>query len=106
MPEPDTEPDSGGVQEASRSNEFEPMSSRRYTIDPDEPLDVAIIYAVAAARGVGPMELDQPLNDVVDADALQQLFASSDGDVSATIFLDGYRVTVLDGGSELIVSGQ
>lgn len=106
MPEPDTKPDSGGVQDAARPTEFEPTSSRRYTVEPDEPVDVAIVYAVAAAKGVDPMGLDQSLNEVVNADALQQLFASSDGTVSASFFLDGYRVTVLDGGRELIVSDQ
>jgi hypothetical protein len=85
-------------------SEFEPVSSRRYTVDPDEPVDVAVVCAVAEAKGVEPTELDQQLNDVVDADALQQLFVSSDDSLSATFFLDGYRITVFDGGEELIVS--
>ncbi|WP_460917845.1 HalOD1 output domain-containing protein [Salinarchaeum chitinilyticum] len=71
---------------------------------PDEPLDVAIVYAVAAAKGVDPMGLDQQLNDVVDADALRQLFASGGEPLSAKFLLDGCEVTVADGGSDVIVS--
>lgn len=100
----DTETDSGSVRKPIDSREYEPMSSRRYTVDPEEPVDVAIVCAVAEAKDVEPTELDERLNDVVDADAFQRLFASGDDGLSATFFLDGYRVTVFDGGTELIVS--
>lgn len=100
----DTETDSGSVRKPIDSSEYEPVSSRRYTVDPDEPVDVAVVCAVAEAKGVEPTDLDQRLNDVVDADAFQRFFASGDDSLSATLFLDGYRVTVFDGGEELIVS--
>lgn len=102
----DTETDSCSVGKPIDSREFEPVSSRRYTVGPDEQVTVAIVCAVAAAKDVAPTELDQRLNDVVDADALQRLFASSDDGLTATFFLDGYRVTVFDGGEELIVSEE
>lgn len=102
----DTEADCGSARKPIDAQGYEPVSSRRYTVDPDEPVDVAVVCAVAAARGVEPTELDQRLNDVVDADAFQQLFASSDDSLSATFFLDGYRVTVIEGGDELIVSEE
>ncbi|AGN02197.1 hypothetical protein L593_11260 [Salinarchaeum sp. Harcht-Bsk1] len=106
MRESDANLDSGGVQEATTSESFDTVSTRRYTVGADEPLDVAIVYAVAATKGVGPMELEDPLNDVVDADALRQLFASGDESLSATIYVDGHRVTVAEGGRELIVSSS
>lgn len=102
----DADLDSGGVQEATHSEEFESVSTPRYTVAPDEPLDVAIVYAIAATKGVDPTGLDQPLNDVVDADALRQLFASGDESLSATVVVDGYQVTIADGGSDVIVSDQ
>jgi len=98
--------DSGGVQDVTSSEAIDAVSTRRYTVGPDEPLDVAIVYAVAAMKGVGPMELENPLHDVVDADALRQLFASADESLSATIFVDGHRVSIVAGGEELIVSKQ
>lgn len=104
MREPDADIDGGGVQEATRSEEFETVSTRRYSVAPDEPLDVAIVYAVAASKGVDPLGLDEQLNDVVDADALRQLFASGGESLTARFPLDGCEVTVADGGSDLIVS--
>jgi hypothetical protein len=102
----DTETDSGSVGKPIDSREFEPVSSRRYTVDQDEPVSVAIVCAVAAAKDVAPTELDQRLNDVLDADALERLVASSDDGLTATFFLDGYGVTVFDGGDEVIVSEE
>lgn len=47
-----------------------------HTISPSEPDPVctAIVAAVADAKGVDPLDLDQRLNDVVDPDALERLF--------------------------------
>ena len=69
MPEFNANLDSGGVQDATTAEPFDTVSTRRYTVGPDEPLDVAIVYAVAAMQGVEPTELDDPLHDTVDADA-------------------------------------
>lgn len=104
MRESDADIDSGGVQEATGSEDFDAVSTRRYTVAADEPLDVAIVYAVSAMKGVGPTELDRPLHEVVDADALRRLFASAGEPLSATLLVDDYKVTIADGGRELIVS--
>lgn len=109
MPEHEPDTDTGGVQKATRSDglgadDFETMSTRRYTVAPEEPLDVAIVYAVAAKRGVEPTQLKRPLQEVVDADALRRLFESADESLRATILVDGHEVTVADGGGELVVS--
>ncbi|WP_248516637.1 HalOD1 output domain-containing protein [Salinarchaeum laminariae] len=104
MRETDAEIDSGGVQEATRSSEFESVSTRRYSVAPDEPLDVAVVYAVAASKGVDPMGLDEPLNGAIDADALRQLFASAGDSLTARFVLDGCEVSIVDGGDDVIVS--
>lgn len=109
MPEHEPDIDTGGVQRATQSDglgtdDLETVSTQRYTVAPEEPLDVAIVYAVAAKRGVEPTQLDRPLQEVVDADALRRLFESADVSLHATILVDGHEVTVADGGRELIVS--
>lgn len=106
MRETDAEIDSAGVQEATRGSEFESVSTRRYSVAPEEPLDVAVVYAVAASKGVDPVGLGEPLNDAIDADALRQLFASAGDSLTARFTLDGCEVTVADGGSDVIVSTQ
>lgn len=105
MRDTNTELDCGSVQDATRSADVDAMSTRRFTVAPDEPLDVAIVYAIAATKGVSPTELDRPLNDVVDADALRRLFDSTDQSLSATIRFEELEVTVADGGTNIIVSG-
>ncbi|WP_206424948.1 HalOD1 output domain-containing protein [Halosimplex salinum] len=37
-------------------------------------ISIAVIEVLAEARGVEPVEMDEPLYDVVDPDALDQLF--------------------------------
>lgn len=67
----------------------------------------AVVEAVAETKGVRPEAIGQPLNDVVDPDALDALFATrrdgtprSGGTVSFTLadvvvtVTDGPRVTV------------
>lgn len=58
----------------------------------------AVLSAVAEAKGVDPEELDEPLGDVVDPDALRALFAPKhDGtqrEGSVTFTYCGYDVTV------------
>lgn len=106
MREHDTDIDSGGVQEATLRSDPDGVRTRRFSVEPGEPVDVAIVYAVAAMEGVEPTALDRPLNDVVDADALRRLFEGADRSLQATIELDGYAVRIVDGGNELIVSGS
>lgn len=55
-----------------------------------------VLEAVADARGTDPLELDRPLYDVVDPDALDALFAADDGTDTLRVEFTygGYRVTV------------
>lgn len=81
------------------------MSQALQRTDATEPatqdLDCRIVVAVADAQGVEPLELDERLYDVVDADAISKLFSSRPGagspvrgEVSFT--LDRCHVTVYD----------
>lgn len=44
-----------------------------------DDLDWEIVTAVADAKGVEPLELEERLYDVVDIDAIRDLFRASDG---------------------------
>jgi len=60
-------------------------------------LSVAVIQALAEARSVGIDEIEQPLYDVVDPDALDRLFTErSRADVVGRVVfeIDAYEVTV------------
>lgn len=52
----------------------------------------AVIHAIAAEEGVEPTELDSPLADVIDPDALETIFQADTGVL--TFEFCGYRVTV------------
>jgi hypothetical protein len=59
----------------------------------------AIVERIAAAEGIDPLDLEVPLYDVIDPDALEALTnASDDGDARADLELtfsySGYIVTV------------
>ncbi len=58
----------------------------------DYRLTEAVLAAVADREGVDLTELKTPLNDVVDADALDALFRDGTGQV--TFDYGGYTVTV------------
>ena len=53
-----------------------------------------IVTQIAAAEGVEPIDLEPPLHDVVDPDALDRLIESARTDVSITFTYRGYRVRV------------
>lgn len=61
-----------------------------------------VVEAVAEAEGVPPVELKSPLYDVIDPDALDQVFAErlTDGRMSGrvTFSYNGYEVTVCGDG--------
>lgn len=66
-----------------------------------ESLTRAILEAVADREGTDPVDIDQPLHDVLDPDALNSLFPStsterSDGRVEFTYY--GYEVTAYGDG--------
>lgn len=72
----------------------------RYTceIAPDEPCSLAVVRAVAAVDGRKPVDLPELLQTVVDADALDQLFAGPcealDSEMTLSFPYCGYLVTV------------
>lgn len=76
---------------------------QHYTVDDDEPLDVAITYAIAALEGIDPEDVEPPLHDVVDPEALERLITSATGDARARFSVGGYDVTVANGGREVVV---
>jgi len=45
----------------------------------DESISLTVIRAVADAKGVDPVDMDARLNDYVEPDALDRLFASGSG---------------------------
>ncbi|QCS41689.1 HalOD1 output domain-containing protein [Natrinema versiforme] len=63
------------------------------------PTSLRVVEGVAAHEGVDPVELEPPLHEVIDTDALDALFQST-GDSSATIEFTyrGKRVCVDDSG--------
>lgn len=68
---------------------------------PDEAMSETVVYAVAEHTGTDPRELD-PINDVVDPDALNRLFESgqADGDRGPE------RVTFTYGGCTVTISAD
>lgn len=64
----------------------------------EDDICLTVISAVAAARGVRPTELDTPLFEAIDPDALQQLFPcdgrGSDADLSVQFTWAGCTVSV------------
>jgi hypothetical protein len=44
----------------------------------DESLTTTVVRAVADAKGVDPLELEECLYDVIDPDALERLFAPTE----------------------------
>lgn len=70
---------------------------------PERP-SMAVVEAVAAEAGVDPTELDRPLHDVIDPDALNRLVDSYAGRPGASPFevsfsYYGYAVTVSSTGA-------
>jgi len=59
-------------------------------------VSLAVVEALAEARGVSPLELDPPLFDAVDPEALDGLFAASDAisDGRVVFTVDDHEVTV------------
>lgn len=74
-----------------------------YQLDEPGSLAGAVIYLVSVATGNEPETMD-PLYDVVDADALENLFRSREGETGQVEFrYCGCEVTALSGG-EVVVS--
>ncbi|WP_162224465.1 HalOD1 output domain-containing protein [Halorussus amylolyticus] len=81
------------------------MATPRSAVDTNESVSKSIVETVAEVEGVSPTELTPPLYDVVDPDALDQLFApaSNRSDSRVVFFYNGYEVTVDGDGSVSVV---
>lgn len=66
------------------------------------PISSAVIEAIAEHKSVDPVDLDQPLYDVVDPDALDAFFAESAGSADPA----GRRVEFAYDGCTVRVSGD
>lgn len=62
-------------------------------LDAPERVGTAVVEGVAAVTNRSPLDLP-PLQDVVDLDAVDQLFASAPPDLSLTFEYAGCEVTV------------
>ncbi|WP_328765760.1 HalOD1 output domain-containing protein [Haloarcula nitratireducens] len=64
-----------------------------------EPLSETVVYAVAAAKGVDPLDLDERLYDHVNPEALDELFREPDAERHATLTFSmaGCRVEIENG---------
>ena len=63
-----------------------------------EAVSMRVLDAIAERKGVDPIDLDAPLNDVIDGDALDRLFSAThedrDGHVRVEFTYVGYDVVV------------
>lgn len=57
------------------------MASIGVTLRQDVTVTRAVIEAVAAREGVAPTDIDEPLYEVIDPDALDNLFTDTTGRV-------------------------
>lgn len=68
-------------------------------------LTVKVVEAVAEREGVAPIELDEPLHNVIDAEAIDRLFKQTSGKV--VFDYCGYEIAVVhDGQVEIQVQDQ
>lgn len=80
------------------------LSPDKRKADEELTLSERVIYELATAQNVKPIEMDWPLNDSVDPDALDALFAPRHdgtpraGSGSVEFSSNGYRVVVRKNG--------
>lgn len=67
--------------------------------DGDSDLGYRIVQEVARAEGSDPLELDAPLYEVVNVDALAALVRSANEDIQASFRYLEYRVVVTGDGT-------
>jgi hypothetical protein len=99
------ERDSGGIRagggpDGDGDARWSQVTQRHYDADGERELTTAIIFALAAAEGVAPAEMDgPPLYDSVDAAALEETFVGPEGSGGTVTFrYADYRVTVRSDG--------
>jgi hypothetical protein len=80
----------------------QPTLETEYQVDSPDELAGAIVRGVADAAGVDPLDIDTPLYERVDTDALEQLFpnlgtaAATPGQLTFEFY--GYTVAVCSDG--------
>lgn len=77
------------------------MSKAQTAIAENDTVSDLVVEAVAEADGIDPIELTPPLYEVIDPDALDQLFSPSSADGRL-----GGRVTFFYNGYEVVVGGD
>jgi len=72
----------------------------------EDSVSVTVVEALAEARGVSPLDIEEPLYEAVDPDALDQLL-SSNGPTLETgrveFSVSGFHVTITVDGDDLFV---
>ncbi|MDS0477048.1 HalOD1 output domain-containing protein [Natrinema sp. 1APR25-10V2] len=69
-----------------------------------EAVSLSVVQQVAARENVDPVELTPPLHDVIETDALDALFSTSDGSDGELVFRYlGYTVRVDSAGGVDVV---
>lgn len=72
----------------------------RTTLNEHGTPSTAVIYAIAEREGVDPTDLDRPLYEVLDPEAMDALFSESDSSVGQLQFRYlGYEVRLTSNGS-------
>lgn len=79
--------------------------------DRSERLPLAVVRGIAERTGADPTDLDRPLADVVDPEALGRLFAPQEGSADPAGYVvfryEGFEVMVdADGGVEVFESSE
>lgn len=93
-------PEAGPSTGPSAADRLSARTADGGTMPSNQSLSEAVVTAVADRDGVDPTELDRPLYEVVDVDALDRLFRDGQGAVSFEYA--GYLVTVdHEGNAEL-----
>lgn len=71
-----------------------------HDMESNSSLSTSVVFALAAAEERDALELDRPLSDVIDPDALDALFTPVDGDDTAEVSFQyqGTDVTVRSNG--------
>lgn len=67
-----------------------------FGVDPDGSVGLTVVEALAEVRGVSPTEMNPPLWNVVDLEALDALFDGGSADCRVRFSVDDALVTVTD----------
>ena len=80
-------------------SEISVASEAMSSAEEPEPLSQLVVETVAESEGVDPLELEVPLYEAVDPDALDALFRANDGVEGVIEFTYyGYEVSVTSSG--------